>query len=988
LRRLSVLLDTALELPESEHTTWLAGLDGDDVALGPTLRELLARRVSKETADLLHAPPAFTIAGAPANASELHIGDTVGPYRLERVLGRGGMGEVWLAERVDGSLKRKVALKLPHVTWAPGLAERFAREREILSGLEHPNIARLYDAGVDAQGRPYMALEYVEGQPLDEFCKAGVLSIEARLKLLLQVADAIAFAHSRLVLHRDLKPGNMLVTADGKLRLLDFGIAKLMEGDATRETVLTQVSGRALTLDYASPEQIRGEPIGTASDVYSLGVVAFELLAGARPYRLKRGSAAELEEAITGADTPLASEMADGLAVRKLLKGDLDATLNKALKKHVVERYPTIDTLAQDWRHHLAGRGVTARPDTLSYRLTRFARRHRVPLGAGAVTVAAFGLALGFGATALVILALLIGLGAALSQAKIARAHAKDAHHQAELAKQETHRAQVVQGFLTELFEANSTMQADPQAAQRTTARELLDRGASRVDDALHDAPQSRIEVMGTLANIYDQLGLGEQATELQSRRVALARQNYGARDARMAGVLLDYVFILQEGARRQEIPALLQEAIAALDAAGDPQSETRGAALREASNYWRYVSLREFLRSADEAAEFLERYFPALDITPGAHMLAARAQLAAFAFEAAEVRAQAGIEAAKRQGTAAAFLSLHSVATLASALEQQMKYEQADARYRHAIELCRRQYGEDHPEALISAAQYGNFLLSTGRTVEGDALHEVVRSRLAREDVRLDAQYRTNLAGLLGRTLLARGRPRDAAPLLLADVEDMRKTLPNSGALAVRELQLADVQAALGDVAGAQITMDQADHHWRAFADGEPTPLVDTSFAIGRARILMAAGDAAAALVLLDPARPAIPLDRLRLAIEQARAELASGNSDRSLSAVEAVLQHVQALPEGWRPVQLEASALQTRGEARLSLGDLTGAKSDLSAALAIRRAHDAPDSLWCAQLDRALAALGGEQVGPGEAVQPTQVPMRTLHAKTPSRP
>jgi len=380
LRRLSVLLDTALELPVSDRDSWLGQLAGDDAALGPTLRELLARQTSKETSDLLEAPPAFTIAGAPANASDLHIGDTVGPYRLERALGRGGMGEVWLANRIDGGLKRKVALKLPHVTWAPGLAERFSREREILSSLEHPNIARLYDAGVDNQGRPYMALEYVEGQPLDEFCNTHALSIEERLKLLLQVADAMAFAHSRLVVHRDLKPGNMLVTVDGQVRLLDFGIAKLMEGDTTPETVLTQVSGRALTLDYASPEQIRGEPIGTASDVYSLGVVAFELLAGARPYRLKRGSAAELEEVITGDDAPLASEVAEDPALKRELKGDLDAILNKALKKAHVERYTTVGSLAQDWRHYLAGGRVLARPDTLRYRSARFMRRHRIPL--------------------------------------------------------------------------------------------------------------------------------------------------------------------------------------------------------------------------------------------------------------------------------------------------------------------------------------------------------------------------------------------------------------------------------------------------------------------------------------------------------------------------------------------------------------------------------------------------------------------------------
>ena len=242
--------------------------------------------------------------------SDLKAGALVGPYRLLRELGVGGMGSVWLAERADGTLKRQVALKLPRASWARGLAERMARERDILASLEHPNIARLYDAGTDAQGRPFLALEYVEGQPIDVYCSERALSIRQRLQLLLEVASAVTFAHSRLVVHRDLKPSNILVTADGQVRLLDFGIAKLMEGDRTQETQLTQMAGRALTLDYASPEQIRGEPIGTASDVYSLGVVAYELLAGAKPYKLKRGSAAELEETIATVDAPLASATA------------------------------------------------------------------------------------------------------------------------------------------------------------------------------------------------------------------------------------------------------------------------------------------------------------------------------------------------------------------------------------------------------------------------------------------------------------------------------------------------------------------------------------------------------------------------------------------------------------------------------------------------------------------------------------------------------
>ena len=925
------------------------------------MRALLARHAAKETGDLLDRPPQFTLPySATTPAKDFGPGDTVGPYRLLRSLGHGGMGEVWQAERADGTLKRKVALKLPHVTWAPGLAERFAREREILSSLEHPNIARLYDAGLDPHGRPYMALEYVEGMSIDAFCNRRALTVAERLRLLLQVADAVAFAHSRLVIHRDLKPGNILVTDDGQARLLDFGIAKLMEGDTTQETALTRVGGRALTIDYASPEQIRGEPIGTSSDVYSLAVVAFELLAGARPYKLKRGSAAELEEAIAHADAPLASAVADEAAVKKQLAGDLDAVLNKALKKSAAERYPTVDALAQDWRRHLAGSAVSARPDTLVYRFNRLLARHRVPVAAAATTLLAFALAFGAGATALVIFVLALGLVAALWQAR-------RASEQARIARNEAKVAAAVQSFLTELFETNSTAQADPLAAQRITARELLDRGAARVGDALRDAPVGQIQVMATLANIYSQLGLMAQSEELGLRRVALARRTFGVRDARLADVLLDCAGALQEGSRRDEIPALLKEAIAALDAAGDTRSLTRGKALREAIHYWRYASLREFRRNADDAAAFFELHHPQSELVAGTHMLAARAQMASFEFEAAIPRVMAALEAAKREGEGAASRATRPMGTLASILSQQMKYEEAEIRHRATLDMGRRHDGEDHPETLILKAQFGNQLLTVGRTSEGQALHDDVHARLASDDTRLDPQMRANLAGLLGRTLQARGRPDREVPLLRADVEDMRETLPNSGSLALREVQLAEAQSALGDNAGARATLALAEDHWRHFADGEPAPLVETTIAIAKARIALDAGDAASALSLLDPGRPATRMDRLRLLVQRSQSLLTLQKNAEAAEAAATALQDLATLPVGSHPVQLEASALQRLGEAQWASGDGHAAVVSLSRAVELRRSHDASGSLWLADalvaLARCLTAQGSQE-------------------------
>ena len=376
---ISRLLDEGLALPAAEREAWLARLAAANAVHHDALRGLMDTLGKIEDGGFLSELPHLDVDDAPG-AAEPQAGQTVGPYRLVREIGVGGMGTVWLAERADGLVQRRVALKLPRTVWGGSFAERLSRESRILAALEHEHIARLYDAGLDANGRPFLALEYVEGQAIDAYCRERELPLREREGLLLQTMAAVSHAHARLVVHRDLKPANILVTRDGQVKLLDFGIAKLIETDRTEATALTRVAGRALTLDYASPEQIRGEPLGTASDVYSLGVVAYELLAEAKPYRLRRGSAAEMEEAIASADPRLASEAAASPALRKALRGDLDAILNRALKKSVEERYSSVDAFAQDLQRHLRGEPVHARPDSRGYRVVKFIRRHALPV--------------------------------------------------------------------------------------------------------------------------------------------------------------------------------------------------------------------------------------------------------------------------------------------------------------------------------------------------------------------------------------------------------------------------------------------------------------------------------------------------------------------------------------------------------------------------------------------------------------------------------
>jgi serine/threonine-protein kinase len=382
---LSRLLDTALSLAPEKRSAWLEGLDREHENLKPMLRELLEREDLRESGDFLATLPKLT-AAAPQWRSDAFIGQLIGPYRLERPLGSGGMGSVWLAVRIDGQLNRRVALKLPHLVGAPaGLDERLGRERDFLSGLEHPNIARLYDAGMSQEGRPYLALEYVEGVPIDRYCEQQGLDVAKRLELILQVARAVAYAHAHLIVHRDLKPSNIQVDAQGQVHLLDFGIAKLLVPESVPETPLTLTAGRVLTPDYASPEQIRGEPVSTASDVYSLGVVLYELLTGTRPHKSsKAGKPLALELAVLSAEPPRPSDAAGAPGMRRKLRGDLDTIVMKALKKDPRERYGAIVEFADDIERYLRGDPVRARPDSTWYRTRKFITRNKLPVGVAA----------------------------------------------------------------------------------------------------------------------------------------------------------------------------------------------------------------------------------------------------------------------------------------------------------------------------------------------------------------------------------------------------------------------------------------------------------------------------------------------------------------------------------------------------------------------------------------------------------------------------
>lgn len=490
-QRLSPLLDSLFELEPDARAHRLQQLRDEDPLLADELQTLITLDESHE--DFLSEPLVAPLAG-------LRAGGEVGPYRLERLLGEGGMGQVWLAARADGLYQRRVALKLLR----PGLTDsnlrlRFSRERQILARLAHPHIARLLDAGISSDGLPYLALEYVEGEPITDYCRNHQLPLEQRLRMFHQICDAVSHAHANLIVHRDLKPSNILVTPSGDVRLLDFGIAKLLDSEAPM-VEQTRTGVRAFTLHYAAPEQVRGEPVTTMTDVYALGVVLFELLTDTKPYRLKRQTDAEWEEAILAADPQRPSHTvlrrtedsgADVHGLRRqarMLAGDLDNIVLKTLSKRPEQRYPSVEALALDLSRYEAGRPVQARPQSVGYRFGKYLRRHRWSLGTGVLVAVVLSAALAIVAW------------------------------QARQAVAEAGRAQAMQDFMVGVFDS---ARGTPEG-QALDLRGLLDDSLQRGNRELARQPRARAELFGVIARLRIGLGDYREALALLNRQAAI----------------------------------------------------------------------------------------------------------------------------------------------------------------------------------------------------------------------------------------------------------------------------------------------------------------------------------------------------------------------------------------------------------------------------------------------------------------------------------
>ena len=495
-KRVSASLDDLLELDAVSRAARLERMQADDGELVAELRALLAGQTRLDREAFLVASPGAFVDNATLG------GRTLGAYTFDRPLGAGGMGAVWLAHRSDGRYAGSVAIKLLNqALLASSGAIRFAREGQALARLGHPNIARLHDAGVTSAGQPYLVLEHVEGEHIDRWCDGRNLGVRARVRVALDVLAAVAHAHSKLVLHRDLKPSNILITDEGQVKLLDFGVAKLLDadGEAADASLLTQVGAHAFTPDYAAPEQIDGGEVSTATDVYALGVLLYVLLGGGHPTarqtdtpaeRLRSVATAEPQRLSTAAVRNVAStaqRVETRARLNRALRGDLDNIVAKALKKAPGERYPTVAALADDLQRHLANQTVSAHADTLAYRAAKFVRRHRVGVLTAAIVGAAF-----------------------VASSAVALLQMVEAREQRHAAEEEAVRAGSTREFLEFVL-------TDAGASGRPfTTDELLARG-ERQFAAQFGSGESRlaVEQLITLAKLYSALGRQKRALEL-----------------------------------------------------------------------------------------------------------------------------------------------------------------------------------------------------------------------------------------------------------------------------------------------------------------------------------------------------------------------------------------------------------------------------------------------------------------------------------------
>ncbi|HLT92038.1 MAG TPA: serine/threonine-protein kinase [Woeseiaceae bacterium] len=799
-QRVEALFLRCIDLGDPARGEVLAEIRREDAELCAEVERMLR---ADARGDELREAIGHSAAAAARETADLWCGRELGAYRIERQLASGGMGSVFLASRADDAFERSVAIKLlsSALTSADG-RRRFLVERQILASLSHPYIAQLLDGGTTDDGVPYIVMEYVEGSPIDAWCDREGLPLEARLELFLKVCLAVQYAHRQLVVHRDLKPGNILVTADGTPKLLDFGIAKLM--DATGTPALTVAEARMLTPMHASPEQLKGEPVTTSSDVYSLGVLLYELLTGCSPYRGPARTPREIEQAICETEPlrPSAAPVPDGDAERtgrrrKALGGDLDTIALKALRKEPDARYQSVAELADDIERYLSWRPIAARPASWRYRGGKFLARRAAELAAGTVVF-------------LLIAGLIVYYTARLATER-------------DLQAQQRETAEQVSDFMVGLFE-----NADPQRGNSdVTARELLAQGREQIDELRESQPLVAASLLVGMGRAHRGLADYDTAAGLLTDAIALRRQYLPAGHADIAEGLHNLGDAEIERRRYAEARELFGEALAIREQALGTNSAEVGRTLYRLAYIHMSLSEHDAMRAALERS--LRIHEQALgpqhpDTGNVVSLLGSFYWITGDYAAAGEhlARGLAIVEQAHGTDSIRIAGALHNLGLMTWQLGD---YEKAYELYRRELGIKEKYLGPDHPD--LGVALYGLAITSKDMGRYGESIDWYDRT-VALQEAALgpDDHYLAMTLSGAGFTLLEAGRLAEARAMLErslaiferkwgADHLDLRAPLSGLAKVAMAEGRLEEAQASLEQALGiveAQLAPDHAD--------------------------------------------------------------------------------------------------------------------------------------------------------------------------------
>ncbi|MFG6487799.1 protein kinase [Roseateles sp. BYS78W] len=919
---LDQLLDELLALPPGQRAAAVERF----VAGHPVWRRHVEALVSQlDGADELLDHPALELIAGPADATLLS-GQRLGPWRLQELIGRGGMGEVYRARREDGSFEQFAAVKLMRADLALAPA-RFEAERQLLARLEHPGIARLLDGGVTDEGRPYMIMELVEGLPVQRWCAQSHATLAQRLDLFIGVCEAVAYAHRALVVHRDLKPANVLVTADGHPKLLDFGLARALDAlpqDLTRETLLTPA--------YAAPEQLAGGVITTAVDVYALGLLLHEMLTGRPAFEPSRSAWPMAAQRAGQAEPMSPSRVAEALAQPPVpaarLQGDLDAIVAKATRLEPEARYASVEALRDDVLRHLRLRPVLARQGNWRYLAARTLRRHRAWVAAGGVAL----------------LALLGGAGLAVWQA-----------HEAELAAA---RANAVKSYLLQVFRASDPRTASDRPRGQITARELLDLGAARIDSEFATQPGLQLELLGELASLYRELGETARYEALQAHRLQLAERlgnwqavaevwlnrNGDAADANDSRLALQHLQpadqALQRGGLRD---SLLQARWWLSRAQSLPRDDFpgRGAALREARRLYERLDPR----APGYVTTLIEAGLLAYDGGGDDELAVALYREALAAYATAHDRDDG--EAQTLYGN------------LAEALLNLGRFDEAQAIARQGLALAERTYGEAHGDYWVPASNYARLLHLGGDRDAAWRMLDHVFPLLPRPPTS-DAW---KALGTRLDCMVNEGHSSESVPLARAIVAAMDAQPNTANARYRSRLRLGEALWQHGDIAEAEQFLRAA---WRGYVDHESADRQTRLWATGLlGRFLLSQGhlDEAESLLREVIARDAHRhLSHVALArSDLARLMLARGQAVAALTESAAAQQAWRDV-HGFRDVRMGVAIDLARAQALAATGERAQAQRLAQEALANSQKWDAPEAPAIKEARALLAALSGK--------------------------